>query len=73
MRPYIRLDLSVTFNIKKTDKYENGINVSVVNALARDNDVMYKLMVFKDHEEFLYGRQSFMLTVIPSVSYYHKF
>jgi hypothetical protein len=48
LRPYIRLDLSATFNIRKTEKYENGINLSIVNALARENDIMYKLKVYPE-------------------------
>ena len=71
MRPYIRLDLSATYSIKKSERYENGINLSVVNALARKNDIMYKLKVYDDG--FGYMRQSFLLAVIPSISYYHKF
>ena len=73
LRPYIRLDLSATFNIRKTEKYENGINLSIVNALARENDIMYKLKVYPEEGFFRYGRQSFMLRIIPSISYHHKF
>lgn len=71
MRPYIRLDLSVSCSLMKNERHENGINISIVNALARKNDVMYKLKVELD--EFYYYRQHFFLTVIPSISYYHKF
>ena len=72
MRPYIRLDLSVSRSIIKNENQENGINLSVGNVLARDNDVMYKLKVFDDGG-FVYARQSFVLRIIPSISYYHKF
>lgn len=71
MRPYIRLDLSATYTIIKNERHENGINVSIVNAFGRRNDVMYKLRVYED--SFAYARQSFELRVIPSVSYFHKF
>ena len=71
MRPYIRLDLSATYCFIKNDRHENGINISVVNAFGRRNDVMYKLRVYET--EFAYARQSFALRIIPSVSYYHKF
>ena len=72
MRPYIRLDLSATFRIKKTERYENGVNLSIVNAFARDNDIMYKLQINKKNQ-FAYMNQSFLLRIVPSVSYYHKF
>ena len=71
MRPYIRLDLSVNYDIVKNEKYENGINLSIVNALARRNDIMYKLRI--EDGKFAYKYQSFILRVIPSISYYHKF
>ncbi len=71
MRPYIRLDLSVNYDIVKNEKYENGINLSIVNALARRNDIMYKLRI--EDGKFAYKYQSFILRVVPSISYYHKF
>ena len=55
----------------KNERHENGINISIVNALARKNDVMYKLKV--ELGEFYFYHQHFFLTVIPSISYYHKF
>ena len=72
MRPYIRLDLSATMAIKKDERQENGINVSIYNVLARRNDVMYRLHINEDNE-FGYRRMSFGLCLVPSISYYHKF
>ena len=71
MRPYIRMDLSVSYSFIRNEKQENGINLSIVNALGRRNDIMYKLIVRDTY--FSYSRQSFMLRIIPSISYYHKF
>ena len=71
MRPYIRLDLSVSYDIISNEKCESGINLSIVNALARKNDIIYKLKMSK--EEFWYYRTHFLLTIIPSISYYHRF
>ena len=71
MRPYIRLDLSVTYNIIRTEKHENGINVSLYNALARENDVMYRVRA--ENGKYSYRPMSFFLKLVPSVSYYHKF
>lgn len=71
MRPYIRLDFSVNYDIVKNEKFENGINLSIVNALARRNDIMYKLRI--EDGKFAYKYQSFILRVVPSISYYHKF
>lgn len=71
MRPYIRLDLSATYTIIKNDRHENGVNVSIYNVLARDNDVVYRLYL-KDGT-YSYGPNSFFLRLLPSVSYFHKF
>lgn len=71
MRPYMRLDLSATHTFNKGDERENSINLSVHNALGRDNDVMYRLYV-KDGE-YSYDSMSFFLRFVPSVSYRHKF
>ena len=72
MRPYIRLDLSATMILNKDGEQENGINLSIYNALARRNDVMYRLILNED-KEFAYSRMSFGLCFMPSISYYHKF
>ena len=72
MRPYIRLDLSATLALRRDEKQENGINLSIYNVLARRNDVMYRLHINGDNE-FAYRRMSFGLCLVPSISYYHKF
>lgn len=71
MRPYIRLDLSATYSFTRTDRKENGINLSVYNVLARRNDVMYRIT--KDERGYAYGPIGFFIQLMPSISYYHKF
>ena len=72
MKPYLRLDLSVTYAIRKDERQENGVNFSLYNVLARKNDVMYRLYVNKKNQ-FAYSGMAFMLRLVPSISYYHKF
>lgn len=72
MAPYIRMDLSVTYIIRKSGRQENGVNVSVYNVMARKNPVMYRVHISKDNK-FAYAPLSFMLRVVPSISYFHKF
>lgn len=67
MRPYVRLDLSATYEFIRG----NQINISIYNATGRRNDVMYRLNV-KDGI-YSYGPMSFFLRWIPSVSYRYKF
>lgn len=73
MRPYVRLDLSATWVIRKDASQENGINVSIYNVLARRNDVMYRLHISEEGDKFGYSGMSFGLCLVPSISYYHKF
>lgn len=71
LRPYIRADLSVSRTFRKDDRCENGINFSIYNALARKNEVMWRLSA--DDGKFTYQPLSFFMRFMPSVSYYHKF
>ena len=71
LTPYMRLDLSVTYNFKKTERYENGINFSLYNAFGRENNIMYKIMV--TDEGFSFDQTSIPMRFMPSLSYYHKF
>ena len=71
MRPYIRMDVSATYTLSKTDRQENGINFSMYNVFGRKNDVMYRLN-YKD-DTCSYGPMAFFLRWVPSISYYHKF
>lgn len=72
MRPYIRLDLSATYSFNRSGKYEDGINLSIYNVLARKNEVLYRLHVTKDNK-YAYVSLAFMLKFVPSISYYIKF
>lgn len=71
MRPYARLDLSVTCRIVKKDRHENGVNISLYNAFGRKNDIMYKIRT--DENGFGFAPASISMCFMPSVSYYHKF
>ena len=72
MRPYIRLDLSASYCIKKDKRMENGVNFSIYNVLARDNDLMYRVQI-KPDGRYYFDRMCFFLQLVPSISYYHKF
>lgn len=71
LRPYVRLDLSVNRVLRKTDRMENGLNFSIYNVLARENEVMWRLRVIENG--FAYRPMSFFMKFMPSISYYHKF
>lgn len=71
MRPYMRMDVSVTYTIINNQRQKNGINFSIYNVLARENDVMYRLTV--NDGAYSYGPTGFFLKLLPSISYFHKF
>ena len=71
MRPYIRMDLSVTCSFIRNDRQENGLNLSVYNVLGRRNDIMYRVLA--DADGFSFAPASIPMRFMPSISYYHKF
>ena len=71
LRPYARLDISVTCRFMKKGRQENGMNLSVYNILCRDNEVGYKLRFNK--EGIAFTPDIMPLSFMPSISYYHKF
>lgn len=71
MRPYVRLDLSVSWNCFKRSGRTGGINFSMFNALGRENDFAYRLF-FRD-DSFRYGYLRSFMRFIPSLSIYYRF
>lgn len=71
MNPYIRLDLSADYLLFEKDGRKSGLNLSIHNVLARDNDVMYRIYLYDDG--FSFGGLSFPLKLLPSISYYYRF
>ncbi len=72
LKPYFRLDLSATYRIKMDGKKEHGINLSVYNVLATKNELFYSWKYTKN-KELNYTPKSFLVSILPSVSYYFKF
>ena len=71
MRPYMRMDLSVTYSFIRNLNQENGINISIYNVLGRHNDIMYRIV--QNEQGYSYSPVSFFLQFMPSISYFHKF
>ena len=70
LRSYMRLDLSA--NYKWYCKGEHGINFSIYNITSRENELFYYLRTDEDGS-FIYRPVTFILNVMPSISYYYKF
>ena len=69
--PYVRLDLSASYDFRLNGGRRSGINVSLCNATAHDNVLFYRLKV--NESEYAYRPFSFALRVMPSVNYYFSF
>ncbi|WP_294747040.1 TonB-dependent receptor [uncultured Prevotella sp.] len=72
LKPYKRLDLSANYKWKSRMFRENGINLSVYNAIAQSNELFYYIKSRKDGS-FAYRPVTFMLRIMPSISYFCKF
>lgn len=70
LHPYVRLDLSA--NYKWGTKAEHGVNFSLYNVTSRNNELFYYLKT-RDDGSFAYRPVTFVLHILPSLSYYYKF
>lgn len=72
LKPYLRLDLSANYNFKSIGKYQHGINFSIYNATARNNEYM-NYLAFSDDGTYRYKPAYMIIPLIPSISYFCKF
>lgn len=71
LNPYIRLDISASYQWKRKS-WENGINFSLYNTMNHKNELFYYIKSQKDGT-FAYRPVTFILNVLPSISYSCKF
>ncbi len=74
--PYHRLDLSVTYTIKKTNKVESSLNLSVYNAYNRMNPFYIYLETTGNLQNFdiqTKAVQMSLFPILPSLSWNFKF
>ena len=71
LSPYIRLDISVSFNIHNSGRFRDGVNVSVQNATARGNQMTAILKV--KNGQYSYAPTMLLIPVIPSINYFCTF
>lgn len=67
----MRLDLSANYKWRTRGGRECGVNLSLYNATGRGNDLFYRVKVNRDNE-FAYRPVSFVVNILPSVSYFCK-
>lgn len=72
LSPYMRLDLSATWNFKTKGNFEHGVNLSVYNATANKIELGYWFALNSDSGTFQYRPSHMLISVIPSISYFIK-
>lgn len=74
MKPYLRLDLSVSYHFRRqADGRGNGLTFALYNAVGYKNDVFLMPKLDRENQRFTYGPMSLHLRWLPSLSYFHKF
>ncbi len=73
MPPYHRLDIGLTWQRKKTEKFESSWNFSVYNFYARENAYFIQFRQNEDNPAVTEAVQFSIFKAIPSVSYRFKF
>jgi hypothetical protein len=73
MPPYHRLDIGLTWERKKTEKFESAWNFSVYNAYARENAYFIQFRESEENPKQTEAVQFAIFKMIPSVSYRFKF
>lgn len=71
LRPYSRLDLSCSIDLKGGERFKHKIDLSVYNVLCRKNDIFYRLRF--SGSEISYLPYRYCMTFIPSVCYKCEF
>ncbi len=71
--PYMRLDLSVTYNLPRRGRLDHSLNLSVFNATAHENYTMGYLYADQDQQTIRYKLAKLIIPVIPSISYSCRF
>lgn len=72
LAPYIRLDLNFNWYFRKDASLTHGINFSLYNALARNNELSYRFDTREDGS-FAYAPFCFALKLMPGIGWFCKF
>jgi hypothetical protein len=77
MPPYHRLDLSATYSLKKTDRFESSLNLSVLNVYNRANPflIFFEIEgdILNEHSLSIKPKQISIFPLLPSISWNFKF
>ena len=74
MKPYMRLDLSVSYYFRRNaDGRGHGLTFALYNAIGYKNDVFLQLKTSEDGQSFSYAPMALYIRWLPSLSYFYKF
>ena len=68
---YLRLDLSANYYFNTEEPIKSGINFSLYNTLNCGNPLLYRLKLYDN--EYGYKRLTFVMDIMPSISFFYKF
>lgn len=74
--PYHRLDISVNWTIKRTEKFEHSLNFSVYNVYNRRNPFFISINTQMNSETFSLNNTAYKMSlfpIMPSISWNFKF
>ena len=71
VKPYMRLDLSASYDFATKGSIRGGINFSLYNVTMHGNDLFYRIKVYDNHVR--YNGFKFLMPIMPSLNYYCKF
>ena len=71
VKPYMRLDLSASYDFATKGSIRSGINFSLYNVTMHGNDLFYRIKVYDNHVR--YNAFKFLMPIMPSINYYCKF
>lgn len=73
LSPYFRLDLNARLNLKSHGRMQHGVNFSIYNATAHNQEIFRSVKPNRDNLTVEFKRMYLGITIIPSVGYYLKF
>ena len=73
MPDYHRLDIGVTWNVKKTNRFESSWNFSIYNAYGQKNAFTIDFVEDPNDPTKTIAEKTYLFTYIPSISYNFKF
>ena len=73
LKPYYRLDLNARLRFRDRGRMQHGLNFSVYNATARNQEIFRRVHTDRDNLTIEFESMLLGITILPSVGYYLKF